>query len=1493
MLRQEQSGELGPGVRALLLYPMNALANDQLKRLRLVLGGYRNITFGRYTGETEERPRQAEERFRTNHPGQKRLENELLSRDEMRESPPHILLTNYAMLEYLLLRPQDCEFFEGEYAKHWRFLVLDEVHTYSGAVGIEMALLLRRLKDRVALSEEGKLQCIATSATLGRGRDDFPAVVEFASKLFGERFEWVPDDENRQDVVEAVRIPASSLGDSWGQPDGTFYPAVREAIESLTDDAGCCDRLAEIAVAHRIPKSVVRQAIDASKAAPAGLRVHAFLFVVLRSDKRLQELRGRLEAGPALLTELSTAILGQGNEQQLVALIDLAVRARPSEESLPLLPARYHLFVRALEGAYIALYPDRKLLLDRRGQIEYQDLTVPVFEAATCKRCGQLYLVGRIEESDATRTLRHPVNLSEDNRDDPQFFCVLQPEVELETRSDEDEEVAAAESDVISSDAWLLCGRCGAIGPEGGLFAACDCPQEKARSWRLQRVPSKNRQVKHCPACGSRSPGLVLRFLTGQDAPAAVLATALYQELPAAKRETTRITAEQDDEWGGVTKGIPQAMPGEGRKLLAFADSRQDAAFFACYLDRTYSQILRRRLIVQALEAHPEAMSEKWRISDLVIPVKQIAEHANVFDGQLGSRERENEVWKWLLLELLAFDRRNSLEGLGILAFEPVPPSDWQPPPPLLRPPWNLTSEEVWTLFRILLDSFRIDVAITFPDGVPPTDEAFAPRNRESYYRNDGASPKHGIHSWNSPSSRKENRRLNFVRRLCTRINGPAGDEGVIREAIAKIWEKQLTGNSLFRHHLHQTTLPGEGVVYRFSHKMFQLTGFRCPGWFRCDQCGNLYRNSIRGLCPTYRCEGTLRECDPSQTFADNHYAQLALGIKPIRMVVEEHTAQLTSDAASKLQERFVQGDVNVISCSTTFELGVDVGELEAVLLRNVPPETANYIQRAGRAGRRTDSTAFALTFCQRRSHDLSYFLGPERMIAGRIRPPYFELENEKIVRRHAHAIALAWYFRRRPEQFGWVQAFFLPGHGESTGTSELEAMLRQKPPELQASLSRVIPMDMHQDLDISGWSWVERLFDTQGMSLRRAEELVRGDVEQLEQVRQQLFKEGKPVDHLRRAINTIKQKDLIGFLANHNVLPKYGFPVDVVGLDLLHHGEKAQQLELQRDLRIAISEYAPESQVVAGGRLWVSRGLKRLPNLEWDKFSYAICEGCGRFHRELFETGRIPETCKSCGAQLPRGGRKAGRFLVPIFGFVTDNQEPKRPSETRPDRTYASRVFFATEGYPVDEPYEFSANGVALRGQFSRSGKLAVINWSKFRICELCGFATLLDGASKHRKPWSGGDCKGTLQLWDLGHEFLTDLFDLRVDAQQSTEAFWRALLYALLEGASEALSIRRQDLDGCLYPYAGSSAAPALVLYDDVPGGAGHVRRIGQNLEAVLRAARDRVDGRCGCGGGPNGMGETSCYGCLRNYRNQWAHDQLQRGPVFEFLRNLLANP
>lgn len=184
LLRQRDAGKLGPGVRALLLYPMNALANDQVKRLRSLLADIPDITFGRYTGDTKTTRKEALEYYKVveGHDAEP-IPNELLSREEMQEAPPHILLTNYAMLEYLLLRPRDTALFDGAHANNWQFIVIDEAHVYAGAQGSEVAMLLRRVRDRV--SRDVSLQCIATSASLEGGDE---RVTEFGTELFGAPF---------------------------------------------------------------------------------------------------------------------------------------------------------------------------------------------------------------------------------------------------------------------------------------------------------------------------------------------------------------------------------------------------------------------------------------------------------------------------------------------------------------------------------------------------------------------------------------------------------------------------------------------------------------------------------------------------------------------------------------------------------------------------------------------------------------------------------------------------------------------------------------------------------------------------------------------------------------------------------------------------------------------------------------------------------------------------------------------------------------------------------------------------------------------------------------------------------------------------------------------------------------------------------------------------------------------------------------------------------
>lgn len=1512
LLRERESGTLNrPGVRALLLYPMNALANDQLKRLRRVLGHFPDITFGRYTGETEETEGKAVDRFRDQFPNEPRLVNELLSRERMRQTPPHILLTNYAMLEYLLLRPSDCELFDGETGQHWRFIVVDEAHVYDGASGIEIAMLLRRLKDRVVGSEPGRLRCIATSATLGRGREDFPAVAAFASELFGERFEWVDNDTERQDVVAATRLPMAALGAPWGEGVPELYSALQETLSTdETAPQGVIDALAKVATQYGVPLTIVEEACRGADRAQGHEAADRFLYLLLRGDRRLRVLQGRLAEEPHLLSDLAADLFPNGEDaaKQLINLVNLAVRARPDSDSLSLLPARYHVFARALEGAFVCLNaaahestegnPPR-LFLTRREECPH--CHSQVVELATCARCGAAYVVGRLTHSqDGNRQehLRHLTGQPDDPRGERAYFLLAAHTAGL----DEDEAVATGEDlEAIAKDEcepYTLCLKCGAVAPGIDTSPGCDCGASSPKVI-LRRIDLQGRpEPRRCVSCGSRSnTEVVYRFLTGQDAPVSVLATSLYQTLPPS------------------TDNESENLPGQGRKLLTFSDSRQDAAFFAPYLERTYQQVLRRRLILKTLLDDRAGREGRLRLQELVGRLQRQAEEAGLFRQRQGYDERQRLMATWLMQELIAWDHRINLEGLGLLRFRLVRPDRWCPPQPLLQPPWNLTPDEVWHLLELLLDTLRHQGAVTFPDNVDPRDEAFAPRNRELFVRQDRADAANGIFSW--IPTRGNNRRLDILTRLLERTTTLSEEQRrtAAADALKGIWRHLADPGSVWRDHLPAENRKRVGVACRISHHYWEVVppGVAAEGVYQCSRCRGIFHVNLRGVCPSYRCNGTLEPIDANAPdWVQNHYRHLYQALLPIPISAEEHTAQWTSSEAAAVQEQFVNGDLNALSCSTTFELGVDVGELQAVLMRNVPPTTANYVQRAGRAGRRTDSAAFALTYAQRRSHDLTHYAHPERLVSGRIRPPVVVVTNEKIVRRHVHSVLFASFFRwalqKRGRSFGNVGTFFAPEGSGPTGPDLLREYIESCPPQVQQALQRIVPVELQDELGIAGWGWLSKLWgDDPDSILDRVIQEVRDDLTLLRQLEEGAAAERnyRQSGHFQQVAQTVRNRELLGFLGSRNVLPKYGFPTDVVELRTNHLPvEQARLIELQRDLRIAISEYAPGGEVVAAKHIWVSGGLNKPSNREWKTYDYAVCPNCGRFHRSMT---RIEGPCTVCGGNLFGWPRLYGNFIIPEFGFIVRDQ-PRPSGESRPQRFYSSRVYFAEyatrtgEGVPSEPPFEESSglSGAQLQvwKRYSRYGKLALVNSGSFNrgfcICYDCGFAEPAPeeptGRCRrtpppHRNPRTGRECRGWLHPHHLGHEFITDVLELRFAgplASRSDYELWLSLLYALLEGASEALGIRRDDLDGTLYRY-GVDIAPALVLFDNVPGGAGHVRRIADELVPIFQAALKRV-ADCECGE------ETSCYECLRNFRNQPYHDQLRRGLARDFLRSVL---
>jgi hypothetical protein len=1483
LFRQKERGELDPGVRALLLYPMNALVNDQLKRMRRLFSDCMDITFGRYTGETETSQVAAEEKFRRLY-GVSPSSNELISREVMRETPPHILLTNYAMLEYLLLRPSDNVFFDGKFSEHWQFIVIDEAHTYNGAKGIEMAMLLRRLKERVVCSEPRALQCFATSATLGHGSGDYPSICSFASNLFGEPFEV--------DALIAAEREPFACESPWGRPSAGLYGRWRSLLSSDCTE-GVISQLIVIGRDSGVPDTILHNAELSAHGS-----VNAFLHAVLSRDERVVLLQQILSEQPQSLFTIGRQIFSDESDPDgaLISLVELAVKARNHSSDNTLLPARYHLFVRTIEGCYLRFFPQKEIYLGPVSEITVENEKYKTFELAVCRYCGTPYIVGKVVE----KILKQSINSFDEDEQELEYF-MLSKSVALSEKNEDDDVESEGVTEIQGED-YLLCGKCGSIDRANRRSPICSCGVEYLV--QVKKIRSKGQIIHKCPVCTRLNVknSIVQRFLLGKDAVPSVLATTLYQNLPDIKIPSIKPALKEHDGWvSDMSSTQSSGVSGDKkRNLLIFSDSRQDAAFFAPYLNQTYARILRRKLIIEVIRNNGlKIIDNEWRITDLIPPLQKKAASIGLLND-LTPQARSDEIKKWVMAEFIGRGAIGSLEGLGLMGFSLIKPPGWSPPPPLLKDPWNLTDEEIWALYQVLFDSFRQSGAVQFPDGISPEDEFFQPGNYQFYLRSRDSSQKYHILSWN-PKSSYSNARFDYVMRIAKTID-PSITEDDCLTVIEKIWQICTPGDF---HQLNgyfvQKTLNMEGVVYLMKPEMWKITSPLIDPhtqWYYCDRCRTLTTHNIRDVCPRYRCNGKLRPCDPDEMMAQNHYYNLYKDLDPVPLKAEEHTAQLKSDAAAELQQKFIEGKVNVLSCSTTFELGVDVGELEAVFLKNVPPSAANYIQRAGRAGRRTDSVAFVTTFCQRRSHDLTYFRNPLPLVQGIIHPPFIELKNEKIIKRHIFSVLLAEFWRKYPASFSTVENFFL---NESVNyPHQFRLFLDSRPQYLIESLLRIVPDEMHNVMGIEEWSFVSDLFQEYPNSssaignglMDCVEAKVREEIDGLKKIYQERAGQFKETNGITYLMNTIKRRKIIDFLSSNNVLPKYGFPVDVVDLQINYPSKITNSLELQRDLKIALSEYAPGSEVVAAGNVWKSQYIRKNPKHAWRMYDYVICDRCYRYHSVMSELGQSIERCDACGNDLS-GARTRGKFIIPEFGFLTTRERPGSVTEKRPRKTYSTHAYYSGERSPEKKISLSLGSGIELNAESATHGKLGLINNAgnrHFNVCPLCGYAfpRTQNIPQTHNDRW-GRKCNGKFRPLDLGHEYLTDVLQIEfVNYTETDSDLWLSLLYATIEGISGGLGIDRSDLDGCLYPSQKAPLIPSLIIFDNVPGGAGHVKRViedEQTLLSVFQTALQKLKG-CTCGGDD---GHASCYGCLRNYSNQFCHENLDRKKVIDFFEKI----
>lgn len=1465
--------EKGPssGVRAMILYPMNALANDQLKRLRQLLAGT-DITFGRYTGDTETSPEKAIKKWKSENPGQEKLRNEIISRKAIRENPPNILLTNYSMLEYLLLRPDDASLFGSVFGANWRHIAIDEAHIYTGALGTEIAYLIRRLKARIA-SEVGsmpKLHCYATSATIGSD-EDVPNVAKFAQGLFGEPFSSDPSD---LDVVTSEKdSPVSALDDSpWGTLPLQVWKQLRECIGCNPDETKSL--LADV-LKSAIPSEKLQILAD-SESPLLGLGK------ILLGEASAMALVRTMSEALLDLTDIdemkSIGIKGMNGSDDdievLSSMVEVLSWAQRSED-VPILTSRYHSFLRAPEGIFLNLR-DRKLI-EHKMTVERspEGYEVPVYETSVCRHCGQAYVLGQETSiSDANPNPWLNPKHQGTNADDefiPRDYYRLIPQGE---EADPDETVQ-----------WL-CPTCGSIGMEkddiGHRFEHEAC----------ERIPiaynSASEDDARCNHCGYTSRVAIQPMRVSPEAAGSVVCYDLVRDIPSFKAGSE---PKQKGRFAKVEKK-------HGGNVICFSDKRQDAAFFAPAMKRTYRNITIRQLIREAVEAK----SPSGEGCSPTQVCKWIAETGSKrYSGFMDAGAKEDQALAWVIDELTAEDSRNSLEGLGVVRVEPTSFvddfKDEDVAEVLKEDVSDLSGEFPWLtvfdyrLFLVMsLETLRERGAIEVPVGIDAYRTNRLVRANDVVYGGEGAG-KSDIKFVGSASATVDNKRAAFIRKYARRVYGIEVSREQARTILKKLFDFLTEYLSL--HFEAEGYMVGNVERFQLNKDIWKMYPHKDSDVvFRCDTCGCESHLDTNGVCTTNKCEGhlermTFAEAKEKDRFYKEIYCEEALPIE-----IEEHTAQLSSERARLVQSRFIEGDVNVLSCTTTFELGVDVGDLRAIFMRNVPPSTANYTQRAGRVGRRAGMPGYALTFCRLRPHDIAHFNDPRRIIAGDTRVPCCYMENTAIAIRHIFAVAMSEFFRHMRDDEGQDYSliyddFMSLKDDEPRGLKQLSSFLEDHPEAISRQLEVIFPSggSVSESLGVNDWSWIGKLVSAESGQLTRTHGIKRSDFLRIEDAL------GKSTDSferskLEKSKGALEKEKTISVLAENGILPKYGFPTDLVELHLgeLDHRKEEERLKIQRGLRQAISEYAPGSEIVAGGELWRSTGIRKKKEPELITRSFGKCE-CGAFVwpiDNLEPVGKCPVCHKT--VQLRK------KMLIPSFGF-----EGKRVKKgiglRKPRSTGYSRVYFSQHSINEVSPSSYSFPGGTVEARFSGNGQLCAVNSNGkagFQICTYCGAAAGFKEDVVHAPYCEKGNPVPSYNHIDaLGAAFVSDVIELVLDidgAPAADEYGWESVMWAIFTAAAKLLNIPQAELGGTLYE--NDRGTMSLLIYDDVPGGAGHARQLSEMVEKLIQAAYDVVGGHCGCGE------ETCCYGCIANYYNQSKQADLSRGAAKQILGTLLSS-
>lgn len=1540
----QQRGE--PGIKVILIYPMNALAADQAARIaKLVFNNPKlkgQITAGLFIGQSEHDPRMV-----------MGADHIITDKETQRRRPPNILLTNYKMLDYLLIRPKDRILWQHNQAETLRYLVVDELHTFDGAQGTDLACLIRRLKARLG-TPKGFLCCVGTSATLGDAKDG-DALLGYASEVFGEPFQYgAIITEQRQgagrflekSLIGQIAIPSSARINDL---DPKYHPNYQDYISrqhglwfNTPIDSNAFEQNAwRIALADR-------------------LREHVFF------QNLLKVLSGQILEFVKLLEELSriTPELRDASEAYRIHILNsllALVSEAKNPDGKPFLQVRLQWWLREL----------RRMVATVDGQMEtgkpslrfFDDLTeiqrklhLPVVH---CRECGSMGWVGlKGKNAQQIDTALKDLYIGFFNGDPRVTF--LFPEEVVEGTSPKVGYYCQLCPACITLNPIHHQGGCAACGEEKLLTVLI--PSNEAR--RNDRIISTH----HCPFCGGHN------SLTLVGSQAASLTSVLIAQLFA--------SSFNDD-----------------KKLLTFSDSVQDAAhragFFAA---RTWRFNFRAALLQCIAESGqgisltelPKAFIRYWsqRMDDSGFIATFLAPNMGWFadfdhlrnTGKLpfGSSLRHDVERRidWEITSEFGFNvtigrtLEKTLSATAHLHPHLMEMAVQTLLEPLRNEIGNLRELNAATLRHFLLGliihmrhqgavihpalkGYIEDKGNTFLLKKIPWMPDFGPHTRAPVFLAERSIGER----FDLPVARQGHQR-SWYQAWAERVFG--AQEIFVSSEIDRFYSILLKG------------LVKVGILNEQEVHGVRIWGIRLDALhisrtvleFACAACGNTTTIEESdgevwngGLCLRSNCRGVYRPQPSRRDYYGLLYAQGDIK----RIVAAEHTGLLKRDDREELERKFKapEGirkpwDPNLLSCTPTLEMGIDIGDLSSAILCSVPPAQTNYLQRIGRAGRR-DGNALNVTIANGRPHDLYFFADPHAMLAGHVEPPGVFLNASAVLERQFSAYCFDRWVSSGisdaafPKRLGSVLnslgsatlAHFpnnLMQFIETHQTELLQAFLRLFSGLLDKESIRHITDFVQGDGNQQG-SLVWRI--TNGLegqrkqrdSLQRKVKLLGDRLRKKEQDPAAGQNKNTELEEMRRERNALQElvkaindRDVLNFFTDEGLLPNYAFPEAGVILQSIIYRKKSEhsegggqydtwRYEYERSASSAIDELAPENTFYADGRKvkidQVDMGSSEIE-------TWRFCPDCS--HSELLGTGKETSTCPRCGNTMWSDAGQLRFMLRMRQVFATCSDRESRISDDSDDRTpsfYNKQTLVDFEDRHVTDAWRIDDDQFPFGFEFLSRASFQEINFGQrgvegenitiagielhrkgFHVCKFCGKVNP-KSERDHTFTCTARDRaadKNIVECLYLYREFSSEAIRLLlpVTTFSGSQTKLTSFVAALQLGLKRKFGGNINHLQTAVHEEPVSDSVHRkryLVLFDTVPGGTGYLKQLMRSSEPLMEVfalALESLQG-CTCNLDPD---KDGCYRCLFAYRNSYDMSETSRNTAVELLQEILAH-